>query len=90
MVNLLEADRQRMIKLLFDLKRLDEALVQRAITLSKHGSTDPQVQALTKSFVDLLTTVSSFINMAVTVPGDRAIEAAVIYHDLMKRLKEKE
>lgn len=76
MVNALETDNQRLGKLIFDLARLDEALMQRVHTLA--------------NFIDLLTTVSSFINMAMSVPDDRAATAATIYNDLMKRIKEEQ
>lgn len=90
MVNALETDNQRLGKLIFDLARLDEALMQRVHTLASTQYNDPMAIAMMANFVDLLTTVSSFINMAVSVPDDRAATAATIYNDLMKRIKEKQ
>ena len=90
LVEALIADNQRLGKLLFDLARLDEALVQRAVILANSNYTDPVAINMSQNFIDLLTTVSSFINMAVSVPDDRAATAATIYNDLMKRIKEKQ
>jgi hypothetical protein len=90
MVNALETDNQRLGKLIFDLARLDEALMQRVHTLASTQYNDPMAIAMMANFVDLLTTVSSFINMAMSVPDDRAATAATIYNDLMKRIKEKQ
>ena len=89
-VNALESDHIRFGKLLFDLARLDEALMQRVNTLAGIHYNDPDVINMIASFIDLLTTVSSFINVAVSVPDDRAATAATIYNDLMKRIKEKQ
>lgn len=90
MVNTLEKDHHRLGKLLFDLARLDDALTQRTLTLANTQYTDPVAISMMANFVDLLTTMSSFINMAVSVPDDRAATAATIYNDLMKCIQEKQ
>ena len=64
--------------------------MQRVSTLAGTQYNDPVAISMMTNFIDLLTTVSSFINMAVSVPDDRAATAATIYNDLMKRIKEKQ
>ena len=90
MVNALEKDHLRLGKLLFDLARLDEALTQRTLILASTQYNDPVAISMMANFIDLLTTMSSFINMAVSVPDDRAATAATIYNGLMKRIQEKQ
>jgi hypothetical protein len=86
-VDALDENRNRLAKLIFDLGRLDEALMQRivmfeGIKMNSSGSTSE----IANNCQQLLITISSFINMASTAPSVRANSADEIFKDLMKRM----
>lgn len=87
LVNKLHQDQIRLNRLLFDLNRLDGALVQRVLMFQTINA--PQgspVRDLADNCIQLLVTISSFISMATTPAEERAIDAATEYTALMTRL----
>jgi hypothetical protein len=93
-INELDENRHRLAKLIFDLGRLDEALVQRVImfegikvdSLLLNGGLGDSVSSIANNCQQLLITISSFINMASSIPADRANAATEEFNDLMKRM----
>lgn len=85
-VNELEVQQRRYVKLLFDLGRLDDALLQR-IHMFESLIDKPYIGEIANNCQQLLTVISSFINMAAAEPQDRAKTAESMFNDLMKRMK---
>jgi hypothetical protein len=87
MVDRLHDNQIRLLRLLIDLGRLDDAIVQR-VTLfqSIEGHPNSQTRQLADTCVQLLVTISSFIHVATTPADERAADAVETYDELMKRL----
>lgn len=86
-INELDENRHRLAKLIFDLGRLNEALIQRVIMFEgiKIGTLG-QAGDIANNCQQLLITISSFINTALSAPSDCANTATEEFNELMKRM----
>lgn len=85
-VNTLEKDQAHLAKLIFDLARLDEALIQRIIMFEGLKHAPGAVGAVADNCQNLLITIRSFIGVITTTPEEKAKSASEVFNDLMKRM----
>lgn len=88
MVNRLIVNQTRLLQLLFDLGRLDDALMSRINLFAEINTDDLMIVTMRDNCAELLMTISSFIKTHTTPEPIQNVK--VVYADLMKRIQSKQ